>query len=198
MATSEKTPNRHCELCSKPFYYPPGSSHPGKYCGYICRNGAMRTVPWSTCVTCGQPVRKKKYCGRECYYDSLKGKPSPRKNRANCTVCGVEVGKGSKEYCSRECYLTVHTANNTTPELELLRNSAEYRRWRTAVFERDDYTCQGCGIRGNELHADHIKSFAHHPELRFDLTNGRTLCVPCHRATPNYGFKARLVDATGY
>ena len=24
-----------------------------------------------------------------------------------------------------------------------------------------------------------------------DLANGRTLCVPCHKATPTYGSKAR-------
>jgi 5-methylcytosine-specific restriction endonuclease McrA len=59
--------------------------------------------------------------------------------------------------------------------------------WRKAVFERDDYTCQMCGIRGTQLNADHIKPFRFFPALRWELANGRTLCVPCHRKTPTYG-----------
>lgn len=35
--------------------------------------------------------------------------------------------------------------------------------------------------------ADHIKSYALYPKLHLELNNGRTLCIPCHRKTPNYG-----------
>jgi hypothetical protein len=75
----------------------------------------------------------------------------------------------------------------TTEEAKLIRQSAEYRLWRRAVFERDDYVCQICGQRGGRLHPDHIKRFSHFPELRFDVSNGRTLCEPCHKQTPTYG-----------
>ncbi len=63
----------------------------------------------------------------------------------------------------------------------------EYRLWREAVFTRDDWTCQDCRKRGGNLVADHVKSWAEHPELRYDVSNGRTLCVPCHKKTPTYG-----------
>ena len=77
------------------------------------------------------------------------------------------------------------------PENEKIRHSTEYKVWRTSVFKRDDYTCQICSISGCELNADHIKSFSMFPELRFELSNGRTLCVECHRQTPTFGGSSR-------
>ena len=55
-----------------------------------------------------------------------------------------------------------------------------YKKWRTAIFERDDYTCQKCKIKGMELHAHHIKEWAIYPEFRYLLENGVTLCIACH------------------
>jgi hypothetical protein len=70
--------------------------------------------------------------------------------------------------------------NGNTPEAIKVRNSTDYSKWRTAVFERDNYTCQGCKQRGGRLNAHHKKSFAKHPELRLDVSNGITLCKSCH------------------
>lgn len=71
-----------------------------------------------------------------------------------------------------------------TPINKKIRHSVEYKLWRTAVFERDHYTCVWCGNKkSGNLNADHIKPFAYFPELRFAIDNGRTLCVPCHRKT---------------
>lgn len=69
--------------------------------------------------------------------------------------------------------------------------TAAYRRWRQAVYVRDDYTCQLCDVRGGNLHADHILPFSSYPELRYELSNGRTLCAECHRKTPTYGSRPR-------
>lgn len=48
------------------------------------------------------------------------------------------------------------------------------------IFERDDYTCQLCGVRGVALQVDHIQSWAQYVELRFNMDNCRTLCMDCH------------------
>lgn len=72
-------------------------------------------------------------------------------------------------------------------ERQLAMETIEYKYWRQSVFIRDDYTCQECSERGGKLNADHIKSWAEYPELRYDLNNGRTLCEKCHRKTDSYG-----------
>ena len=70
-----------------------------------------------------------------------------------------------------------------------IRNSKAYAAWRTVVFVRDNYTCQECGARCGDgsdvkLNAHHIKSFSKHPHLRLDVSNGITLCKPCHDEIP--------------
>lgn len=73
-----------------------------------------------------------------------------------------------------------------TKETLKIRSSIEYRLWRLSVFERDNYTCRFCNIRGGKLEADHIKPFAYFPELRLAIDNGRTLCHDCHTKTETY------------
>ncbi len=67
-------------------------------------------------------------------------------------------------------------------------NSPRYRAWRKAVFERDGYTCQdkikGCCIdngKGGNLEAHHLKEYSKFIELRYEVSNGITLCKNCHR-----------------
>lgn len=79
-----------------------------------------------------------------------------------------------------------------TPLNRAARNSFEYKEWRKKVFDRDKYTCVLCYKTGGELNADHIKQFAYYPELRFDINNGRTLCVECHKKTDT--FKKKIYD----
>lgn len=73
----------------------------------------------------------------------------------------------------------------TSKEREIAHNRIEYKNWRTAVFKRDNYTCQaeGCGVRGGYNEAHHIKSWADYPEVRYDIANGITLCKKCHDIT---------------
>ena len=80
----------------------------------------------------------------------------------------------------------------------LLRGRIEYKLWRKAVFERDNYICIWCGGKSGKdnfvyLQADHIMPFAHYPELRFSIDNGRTLCMECHKKTETYKGRANNI-----
>lgn len=85
-----------------------------------------------------------------------------------------------------------------------IRNTNEYRKWRFEVYKRDDFICQLCGVKGGKLNADHIRAFSIIMEKHkidsvqralicadlWDIANGRTLCVSCHKKTDTYGFKS--------
>lgn len=70
------------------------------------------------------------------------------------------------------------------------RSQGTVKSWRHWVKVRDDWVCQKCGLDGKlacnhcgqkpRMHADHIKPWKDYPELRFELSNGRTLCEDCH------------------
>src|SRR6478736_6398514 len=151
-----------------------------------------------TCKKCGVDFRhriKKRYCNNCADY----GK---RSSSRICIVCNNAFYNVTfKKTCSKPC-LSKYRAliqkgekshkwqGGKTSEAMIIRTSLEYKEWRTKVFERDNYTCQNCNSRGNRLSADHIKPFCNYPELRFDINNGKTLCVDCHRKTPTWGYKA--------
>jgi len=131
---------------------------------------------------------EKKLCSRQCaaiYYHENYRHSSETREKLRL----VHLGKpqpwkeGSKSHLWR---------GGRTKEVILLRESARYGAWRRAVYERDNWTCQECKQRGGRLNADHIKSFARFPSLRFELENGRTLCEDCHRKTPTFGGRSRV------
>ena len=66
-------------------------------------------------------------------------------------------------------------------ERQTAMNQYEYKQWRTAVFERDDYTCQNCFKTNTRLNAHHIKHWSTNSELRYEISNGITLCETCHK-----------------
>jgi hypothetical protein len=80
-----------------------------------------------------------------------------------------------------------------TPINKIIRHSKRYAKWRLSVFQRDNYSCVNCGVKGY-IEADHIKSFAFYPDLRFEVSNGRTLCLDCHKITPNYKKRKDIYD----
>jgi hypothetical protein len=58
----------------------------------------------------------------------------------------------------------------------------EYKAWRMSVYRRDGFKCQmpGCTSHSKRIVPHHIKRWADMPSLRYAVTNGITLCWPCH------------------
>lgn len=174
------------------------------------KKGSINPHLWKArigkCLLCGKQFRaikdfktqKQKWCSKECW-----SKRNPKINNL-CRYCEIvfkTYPSQKKPYCTQRCrdldYSIRQKGKNShfwrggkTKESILIRSSAKYQEWRTAVFKRDNYTCKKCGIKGVYLQVDHIKQFAHYPELRFEISNGRTLCKPCHRKTNTYGNKS--------
>lgn len=61
--------------------------------------------------------------------------------------------------------------------------------WRLDVYKRDNHTCQICYEKGCILNAHHIKSWVKYPDLRFDVSNGITLCRSCHQKVHHKGVR---------
>ena len=105
-----------------------------------------------------------------------------------CEECGKKFiisrgreNSGKNRFCSKECYWK-YSDNGLSKESHKIRESVEYKQWRTKVYERDNYQCQmpGCDDSEKYLNAHHIKTFKKYPDLIFSVNNGITLCKKCH------------------
>ncbi len=59
-----------------------------------------------------------------------------------------------------------------------------YKRFRLQVLTRDKFTCKMCGAKGKKtrLNVHHIHTWAHAGALRYEASNGITLCYACHKS----------------
>lgn len=150
---------------------------------------------------------KSKFCSKLCGDTFRRGKPNGRKGVSPSEETKAKISKTLtghrhtpetrlKMMGRRKGPLNNKWKGGVTPEHKLIRQSPQYKHWRTAVFERDGYTCVHCHSKCGKgkkviLEADHIKPFAVFKELRFDINNGRTLCQQCHRKTDTWGVNAK-------
>jgi len=68
--------------------------------------------------------------------------------------------------------------------LDFPRRCPQYKTWRKAVLDRDNWTCRQCGFKGNkwpEIQAHHVLRFSIYKESRYDVNCGLTLCQTCHK-----------------
>lgn len=181
--------NTFCRFCEKRFHIKPYGLKRGRgiFCSKLCQKKSMEKKVLTKCSLCAKE-----------FFVKLS-----------------EHKKGSRQRCSLECskiFRKIHAKKKVkkgTPSGEkhwnwqggktekhiAIRSSVKYKEWRKSVFERDNYTCVLCGARNKKgsnksviLNADHIVPLALNLDMALDITNGRTLCVECHRKTDTYGF----------
>jgi 5-methylcytosine-specific restriction endonuclease McrA len=108
--------------------------------------------------------------------------------KCNGAVSASQIYRKKQKWAKDEYFTSSKYAKYRTPQ---------YVAWRTACLKRDNYTCIICGrTRPAPLQVDHIHSWSKYPSMRFDVKNGQTLCVPCHKRTPNYGYKAAKYECS--
>lgn len=113
-----------------------------------------------------------------------------------CETCKSEfttnkgtLTKPKQRFCSMKCFGIARRGKDY--ENKVINRTFQYLLWRREVLKRDK-KCVWCGSR-EQLQVDHIKPKKHYPELALDINNGRVLCFPCHKKTPTYGSKAKVL-----
>ena len=189
---------KYCKICNKQLNRRGGN--------FRCRNcwfTAMcqeKNPNWKgglikkLCLRCNKNFKVKfyrknnaKYCSRKCSAQDT-------------------VKYGEKHHSFRDKHW--NWKGGITPTKKKLYYSLQYKNWRSKCLKRDNYICQICGERDLELNVDHqipfarifytikkwaeefkldIYEFALKFEPLWDIRNGRTLCVGCHKSIPTTG-----------
>lgn len=169
---------RKCLQCGDGFiwYTSHKNKSGGKFCSFMCAS-IHKTLPRikRICESCNKEFfirasdittqKRSKFltCSRKCF--------SVRYSRIMKGVRNLKIS-GEKSHFWK---------GGITPVHKMDRLSSEHNIWRVAVFKRDGFKCQVCGIKKTPLNAHHKKAFCDFPELRLDINNGITLCIKCHK-----------------
>ncbi len=175
-----------------------GENHPN------WKGGKIKKI----CQICGKEFlgyfsQKNRYCSKKCFWKSKIGKHPSEESRKKMSEAQKKIGKkppSNKGKTYEELYgkekaelvkrkigeahkgEKCHFWKGGNPINRNKHMGTDYHKWRTAIFVRDNWTCQTCQKRGENIQAHHIKSWAKFPELRYEIDNGVTLCKEsCHR-----------------
>lgn len=139
-----------CQYCKTRFSVPIFRRDTAKFCKLVCKQKGVKSDPWKN-----KTERTHTQEARDKISKYQRDNPRRGEN-----IYNWKGGTGTERHQAMGKY--------------------QYKEWRLAVFIRDDYTCQVCLVKGMHLNADHIEKWADNPELRYEVSNGRTLCRACH------------------
>lgn len=191
-----------CVFCGKPFYVSQSrvnqsekNGYEIKYCSKNCHENDKNRILhppgyWNfnierICETCG-----KSFFTRQFDIDNGNGIFCSHKCKQQriviiCEVCGKEFSTykcrtGIRKTCSIKCN-SILRSKECSEVSRIERKRGKSKEWTKAVYLKDNYTCQKCGKRGGVLNAHHIIPFSVDKTLRYEISNGITLCVDCHK-----------------
>lgn len=164
-----------CIVCKKSVEVIPSRLNTFKFCSYKCRS-KWRSEHWTG-------------ANHPQYQEGPRTKI--------CLWCCQEFAQRETEaisefrkrkFCSRGCAKFGQLRRTGEhhplfkPDSRRKNRRGKHGAWARAIISRDCAKCQECGITGVELHAHHIREFSEYPDLRWELSNGITLCFRCHWA----------------
>lgn len=177
-----------CQTCSKEFSVIPARLATARFCSVACR-AEWRSKNWRGSAhprwTGGDRKKLCQFCG--CEFSHKPSSPITTFRR--------------QKFCSKACAdkggIRHRGADNALyrPTARRRNRGGGHKAWAVAVISRDNATCQRCGVSGVELHAHHIKPYQDFPELRWDISNGLTLCYRCHWAVHHPASSAKAVNS---
>ena len=138
------------------------------------------------CKTCKKEYsgRGKSFCSYTCYYESLKGKAISKETRVK--IGNAHKGRPSIFKGIKRPYMIGDKNHNWVSDRSLLkkdnrRNDSAYKEWRKNVYFRDNFKCKIANTDcSGKIEAHHILGWKHYPELRYNVSNGITLCHNHH------------------
>lgn len=185
---------KQCAQCGKEIKVSPSKNSAHNFCCRECYNQFhSKNTKECKCETCGkifksnQKDNANRFCCRKCYnkWHNIKNK------ERTCPTCGKIFSAKSSEdkYCSVACHLyilhqTIKGENHPNwkggvSKENDRRDNNDYKNWRQQVYQRDNYKCIKCGGK-EKINAHHLYSWKYYPDLRYEVSNGITLCEKCH------------------
>jgi hypothetical protein len=158
-----------CSRCNQNFYT---YDHAQKCCSVTCalEHRTVQTTITKTCANC--------HINYEVKASEEKWKKLREHVHYFCSVnCFKQHNRGEAHHA------WIKDRSKIKRENKSLRANIAMKEWREKVFERDLYTCKWCDTKGIYIEAHHIIPVRENKKLMHELTNGITLCRPCHIKT---------------
>lgn len=209
----------HCDYCEIEFSKHLSAIRDNNYCSIECRNKAISVIYTGEnahnyrgakvkyiCAECGvtferfQSQGDRKYCSREC----KRRFEERNKIKCQCRNCRIEFLRIPTEaktakFCSKKCQ-DIYYSGSRSPFWRGGRYRSFGTNWkpqRKLAYERDNGTCQYCGLTEKQaINKYGKKNAVHHIEKRRvfrdrgepienanDLKNLTVLCQICHNRT---------------
>lgn|SRR3990167_3552131 len=168
--------SKNCVICNKQFFTISSDIKRGR--GKCCSK------------SCATKLKHKE--GKFPKILTAESNPNWKGGKPKCINCGNKVTSSQSKKCGNcwSIYMKTKIGENNHKWIKdrtQLKKSEKkhldggYREWMFAVKKRDGWICRIADVNcDGRLEAHHIKNWKEYPELRYEITNGITLCHAHH------------------